>query len=89
MVILLTDGSQSYEPGTEDPKLIAKELAKIGIQIIVIGIGKEVQKPELLSIAGQSDRVYNVDNFDELISKEFVGKVSVGTCECSKYISQN
>ena len=80
ILILLTDGSQTDGLGAEDPSLIANELRKSGIHIVVVGIGKGIDIPELIGIAGERDHVFTVATFEDLLTKEFVGKVSKTTC---------
>ena len=84
MLILLTDGTQTWDEGAEDPILIAEGLRKSGIHVIVIGIGDEINYAELNGVAGGSDRVFTVNSFDEMITKEFIEKISLSTCTGGK-----
>lgn len=84
LIILLTDGSQTKDADATDPGRIAEELRKMGIKLIVIGIGKNVNGKELLHMAGDVSNVYQASNFDELSSSGFVGRVSRSSCKQSK-----
>ena len=88
VIILLTDGSQTWNEGAEDPVVIAKELRKLGIRIIVVGIGDEIKYSELNGIAGKNNRVFTADSFDQLISEEFIQKISSNTCDYGKFLIQ-
>ena len=39
VLVVLTDGSQTKEEGSEDPSAVADELRSHGIAVIVVGIG--------------------------------------------------
>ncbi len=86
LVFLLTDGSQTRSADAEDPAIISKELIDDGIQLIVIGIGRNVKVAELESIAGKKSNVYLAKDFDELQSRSFVETVSNSGCKKSKYL---
>jgi len=58
---ILTDG-RSQEPPGENAR-IARDL---GIVLYAIGIGEEINEDELISIAGDKERVYLVENFEQL-----------------------
>ena len=79
ILILLTDGSQTGK-NPENPAVIAKELRDSGVYIIVVGIGQTVKYNELLSMAGTPDNVFSASSFEELITQDFIQKVSVTTC---------
>ena len=90
MLVILTDGSQTQDADAEDPGEIAKEIAKSGIMVLVIGIGTEVDNKELLHMAGNDQsRVFNAISFEELVSADFVTKFKEKSCETGKmhYIS--
>ena len=80
VLFILTDGSQTQDAGAEDPAVVAEELRKSGIRLIVIGIGKGVNPAELAKIAGRAENVYSAATFDELISSVFLDKVNTAGC---------
>ena len=84
LIILLTDGSQTKDADAVDPGMIAGELRKAGIKLIVIGIGKNVDSNELSHMAGDVSNVYQASNFDQLISSSFIDRISKSSCEQSK-----
>jgi uncharacterized protein YegL len=61
MAFILTDGRSQQPPG-ENAKLARDQ----GIVLYAIGIGEEINKEELLSIAGSEDRVILIQNFEAL-----------------------
>ena len=81
LLILLTDDSQTQEPGAESPGEIADELRADGINIIVVGIGKGVNKTELVQIAGNPQNVYSAFSYDELTGSDFITSSKEGTCK--------
>ena len=81
VLILLTDGTQTKDAGAEDPGVVADELRKDGINIIVVGIGQGVNRDELVQMAGSSDNAYSAASFSELIGSEFVNKIKDSGCK--------
>jgi nitric oxide reductase activation protein len=80
VLIILTDGSQTQDAGAEDPGVLAEELRQAGINIISVGIGKSTNPTELAHLAGGEKNFYYVATFDELISADFLKKVSKVGC---------
>ena len=87
IIILLTDGSQTQRRGSENPAVIADELRNTGIHIVVVGIGNAIDPAELIGLAGDRGYVFSAASFDELITKEFIGKVFSSTC--GKFLNIN
>jgi len=58
---ILTDGRSQEPPG--EYAAIARNL---GIVLYAIGIGEEINRDELISIAGDKERVFLVENFEQL-----------------------
>jgi len=81
VLILLTDGTQTPDPGAEDPSVIAEELRNYGIHFIVIGVGHGTDKKELDKMAGGGGKAFTVESFDKLLNTEFIDKLTVKTCE--------
>ena len=89
VLVLLTDGSQTNDPDAVDPGVIAEELHKAGIRILVIGIGRGVNATELQHIAGDPNNLYISSSFEHLIGKEFIEKLKKDVCKISKYQIMN
>lgn len=83
ILILLTDGTQTGR-GSIDPAIPAEELRKAGVYLIVIGIGTQIDQNECKKISGYSGKFFKVASFDELISNEFINKVSSSVCPGKK-----
>ena len=94
IVFLLTDGTQTKDADAVDPSKLAAELRGEGIKLVVIGIGRGIDKDELKKIAGGVDSsLFFADTFDELRSSAFVqdvgrkgcakGEYQLCFCECS------
>lgn len=81
VLILLTDGSQTKRPDSEDPAAIAAKLRQTGVHLLVVGMGRRVIPSELLRIADVESNVFFQPSFDKLTSNEFVGKVLDKTCK--------
>lgn len=65
--IILTDGRSQEPPGE-----YAKAARDLGIEMYAIGIGEEINKDELLSIAGSEERVFLLANFEALTDLKFM-----------------
>ena len=85
LLVLLTDGSQTPYPDVEDPAKLSEELRKMGIKVIVIGIGASINRTELVNIAGNKTNAYVATNFDTLQSEAFVQTIASNTCNLGKY----
>lgn len=72
---MLTDGVSSRNPEAK-----GKELRKLGIDILAIGIGNISDKDQLNAIAGENN-VHLASHFDDLASKEFVQNMKKVTCQ--------
>ena len=81
LLILLTDGSQTKDAGAEDPAVVAEELRREGIRLLVVGIGKGVNPTELERIAGDKSKVFTASSFDELLTRDFLNDVNSAGCK--------
>ena len=84
LLVLLTDGSQTQDADAVDPGDIADEMRRDGIRILVIGIGGGVNQTELEHLGGGKANTFSAASFDELISEEFIHKVTDKNCELGK-----
>ncbi|XP_065653362.1 uncharacterized protein LOC136080515 isoform X2 [Hydra vulgaris] len=80
LLILLTDGSQTFSAKQEDPYIIADEIRNDGVSIIAIGIGEGINKTELSRIAGKDEYIYNADTFEELKKMDFLKRIKKFIC---------
>ena len=80
ILVLLTDGSQTQDMNAEDPSVIADEMRKKGVRVLVVGIGDEVDKGELSRLGGGMGNVFTASSFDELVSSNFVNDVTETSC---------
>ena len=80
ILVLLTDGSQTADADAEDPGDIADELRKEGIRVLVVGIGSGVNQTELINLGGGKKNTFSAASFEELLSGEFVNKVTKTSC---------
>ncbi len=85
LLVLLTDGTQTRTADAVDPAIVAAELRQLGVRLVVIGIGKNVNTQELLHMAGQKSNFYQASNFNELKSPAFVESVSKAGCKLCKF----
>lgn len=85
LMVILTDGSQTNDIDAEDPSLVADEIRRAGIRVLVIGIGDGVNPEELLRLAGDKDNVFSAKSFDDLISYGFIDTVTKRSCDQGIY----
>lgn len=81
MLIVLTDGSQTQGDGAEDPGLVADELRKEGVRVMVVGIGKSINSTELAHIAGEKSNLFTASSFNDLVSRRFLKQVNSAGCQ--------
>ncbi|XP_065643580.1 uncharacterized protein LOC100214647 isoform X2 [Hydra vulgaris] len=68
VLILLTDGQQTYIPDAKDPVDYAKELAEYGVDIFAIGIGDEINKVDLEDLISKPQHIFLSDDINSLIT---------------------
>ena len=81
ILVLLTDGSQTQDSDAIDPGDVADDIRSNGIRVLVIGIGAGVNQTELEHLGGGKENTFSAASFDELISGEFIKKVTDKNCE--------
>ncbi|XP_012555856.2 uncharacterized protein LOC101239439 isoform X1 [Hydra vulgaris] len=82
-VILITAGKQNpskYGERVEKPFPFALELREKGVSIISVAVGSEIEKSELTGITGNIEKVFLVNNFQDLLENEFLTKVKNSAC---------
>jgi len=80
VVFLLTDGVQT-NPKKNDPVVQAEALRRRGATIYAIAVGKEIDVNELKLITGDRAKVFHEATFDNLLTEEFVKKVTKAECK--------
>lgn len=81
MLILITDGQQTYVPKIKPPQDYAKEIIDSGIDIYGVGIGEEIDRVELESYISKPQYVFLTNRADGLV-KSLVGEIGQAlTCE--------
>ena len=80
LLIVLTDGSQTQDAGAEDPGIVADELRKEGVRVLVVGIGRAINSTELTHIAGGKSNLFVASSFDDLISWGFLKSAKSAGC---------
>lgn len=86
VVILITDGSQSYLPKSKDPVEVARRLRDEGTTIFAVGVGDEIDMRELMLITGSERLTFKMDSFREAMSSELLRRVKTITCPQGKVI---
>ena len=86
LLFLLTDGAQTKDADAVDPGELAKEIRKLGVNLVVIGIGSRVNTDELNRIAGNQSRAFLAKNFDHLNSAAFLQTISQKACLKGTYV---
>jgi uncharacterized protein YegL len=66
MLIIMADGQQTSAPDAIPLEYAVAPLASIGVNVVSIGIGYEVDVYELLAISESRDNIYHVTSFDTL-----------------------
>ena len=86
LLVLLTDGSQTYDVDAERPGQVAEELRNAGVHILVIGIGRGTNMTELEQLAGHPEQVFVATSFKQLIQRDFIGRVKDRSCKLGKMV---
>lgn len=84
MALVLTDGTQTPEPSPRESEenLIsaAQLLHDKGIDVLALGIGKDVNPFQLLNIASDENNLYVAKVFDEIL--DVVDELAKRECLC-------
>ena len=78
IAFLLTDGEQTPDPRAIPLAVASAPLKATGVRMIAIGIGRNVKRNQLNTIASSSDDVILATSFDDLLAK--VEPVVKSTC---------
>ena len=81
LLIFLTDGSQTETTGA---KVLAQGIRDMGINVVVIGVGSEVNAAKLAELSGGVNS-YIAESFAELKSEIFVQKIARAGCDIGNY----
>ena len=93
LVFLITDGEQSPKVDSDtgesfDPVKASEKLIQDKVTIIAVGIGDNINVEQLKAITRNPSHVFLTDDFDKLISEDFVDQVTDEVCKgkCTYYI---
>lgn len=67
MLILITDGQQTYVPNIVPPQEYANNLKADGVEIYSIGIGTEIDRNELESYQSKPEYIFLASDLDALV----------------------
>lgn len=84
LLVLLTDGSQTQDPGHDNPGILADELRKQKVNILVVGIGSRTDSTELVHLAGRPENLFIAPSFEDLLQSNLVTDVKEQACEAWK-----
>ena len=79
LLILLTDGEQN--PPKYDPAKASQALYDAGVDIIAVGISKDVNEKELEGITRKKENVFYAENFEKLASSSFFDSITKKICK--------
>ena len=71
VLFLVTDGKQTRKYNFIEPRVASMPLKKAGVNIKAIGIGRSVDRKELETITGNTEAVYLIRYFNQLVDKKF------------------
>ena len=86
LVFLITDGEQSPKVDSDtgesfDPVKASEKLIQDKVTIIAVGIGDNINVEQLKAITRNPSHVFLTDDFDKLISEDFVDQVTDEVCK--------
>merc|ERR1712168_869890 len=80
-LVLITDGSQTYNtPGAVNPSAISDKIRDSGVNVVVIGVGSQVNPKELDDLAGGKGKSFRCTTFNDLLKTPFIEKASTSAC---------
>merc|ERR1711931_247945 len=80
-LVLITDDSQTYNtPGAVNPSAISDKIRDSGVNVVVIGVGSQVNPKELDDLAGGKGKSFRCTTFNELLKTPFIEKASASAC---------
>ena len=84
LLILITKDSKAVFSYEKDLIDAGNEIRSKDVNILAVGIGKDINKTRLQMITGSKQRMYTAVNFEESFSKKFVTSVNEAICEAGK-----
>ena len=81
VLVLMTDGQQTYVPNIKDPQEIARDLIEDGIDILAVGIGEEIARIELEAYISKPANLFLASNFDALVNQLVSEVTQALTCD--------
>ena len=85
LLILLISNPQMRSVAMERPSDVAEKIRKQGINILIIGIGSDVDPNELVEIGGGPENLYIAATNDVLSNNDFVEQIKEATCTLGVY----
>lgn len=82
LLVVLTTTTQ-YGDEAEDPSLIVKELSKLGVQVVVIGING-INRDAIERMVGNEERMFLAKTNGDLKEENFMRRVASVACDYSK-----
>ena len=86
LLIILTTGTQSNDADAEDPVAIAEQMVKSGVNVLIVGIGSNVNEDRLKAMTGDGAKVFMVDSFDDLNDPALIKDIGSIACQSGKWI---
>ena len=87
LLVLLINNPQMRNVASEPPVDIAERIRKAGINILIIGVGPNVDPNELVEIGGGPENVYIAATNDVLSNLEFVDQIKFATCNLGRFFA--
>lgn len=83
-LVLLTDGRQNAED--PNPAIVAQRIRNMGVKIIVIGVGREIDVDQMKEIADGGGIWHESKSFDDLINLHNIKLIKSLTCHGLKRV---
>ena len=82
VAVILTDGRQTPDPGAVPLSQAIVPLRQLGVKVLVVGVGVEVNRDELKLLVEKEEDLYMAANFDELLQR--AKEIAKKTCDVVK-----
>ena len=80
MVFLITTGQQRNDSGLIPPSFVAEQFHEVGIKIFALGVGKDVNKDELVKITKDKELVRVIKNPEDLKKEDVWKNLTMNIC---------
>ena len=82
VAVVVTYGRQTPAPDVIPLAQAVQPLKKLGVKVIVIGVGTRAVRSELVPIVEREEDLFLVQSYDDLMRQ--VGRISMKTCSAGK-----